>query len=512
MCIYKLIMSNRFVITESERSDILNQYGLSEKRPLEKLLECRISKDGKYITFQDETYYTSTGNIVPLSESIVITEDWSLSDILHAGADVVSAGLDFVIPGSGAVVDVLNGLSYIIEAQFKSEEEKDGLYLMAAVTFAFVVMPGPLQAVAIPLKRFLSGGVRIASKGVLSALKVVGKVLNTVLLGIPSLIKKALGTRLGRGILGKWGSDITKFFNNFKSRITRIFNNLPGASTTATTKTLTKAERLAAKFYKLTPKLVTRLTKAGQKIGLKLGGSDAAKALSRLGLKQGKLYRYLGKNGKVNTVFVKEIKPDGTVIGLFGNIGKSGKVLGTQAAVPAGTFVSRAVIGPWTRRGAGVTVPFFVKRLADSLNDNGEIDMSVLDGLGDLDAAAVSAASLAYLNEDIATYQGDTKQYSVIGDVTSVQKGLELINYKLPKFGADGKFGPETQQQLKKFQSDNSIESSGKMDGKTVEKLIEVLNTKKPQGFEQIIQSLRKSLDTLKSSLEKTSSTESQIG
>jgi hypothetical protein len=50
------------------------------------------------------------------------------------------------------------------------------------------------------------------------------------------------------------------------------------------------------------------------------------------------------------------------------------------------------------------------------------------------------------------------------------------------------------------------------MDGKTVEKLIEVLNTKKPQGFEQIIQSLRKSLDTLKSSLEKTSSTESQIG
>ena len=101
-------MSNRFVITESERSDILNQYGLSEKRPLEKLLECRISKDGKYITFQDETYYTSTGNIVQLSESIVITEDWSLSDILHAGADVVSAGLDFVIPGSGAVVDVLN--------------------------------------------------------------------------------------------------------------------------------------------------------------------------------------------------------------------------------------------------------------------------------------------------------------------------------------------------------------------------------------------------------------------
>lgn len=501
-------MSNKFFINESDRLNILNQYGLIEKRPIERLFECIISKDGKYITFQNETYYTETGELVPLSEGIVILEGWSLSDILHAGADVVSAGLDFVIPGSGAIVDVLNGLSYIIEAQFKPEAEKDSLYLMAAVTFAFVVMPGPLQAVAIPLKRFLSGSVKVASKAVLGALKVVGGIINTVLLGIPKLIKKALSTKLGGSILGKWGRDIVKFFNNFKSRVSGIFNRISSGSANATTKTLTAAERLTAKIYKLTPKLVTRLSKAGQKLAFNLAGKDAAKALSRLGLKEGKLYRYLGKNGKVNTVFVKSIQPDGTVIGLFGNIGKSGKVLGTQAAVPAGTFISRAVVGPWTRRGAGVAVPFFIKRLADSLTDGGEIDMSVLDGLGDLDASQVSAASLAYLNEDIANYQGDTKQYTVVGDVTSVQNGLELLDYKLSKYGADGKFGPETQTQLKKFQSDNGIESSGKMDGKTVEKMIEVLNTKKPQGFESITQSLRKSLDTLIASLETSSSTE----
>jgi len=500
-------MSNKFILTESDRTNILKQYDLVEKSPLEKLLECKISKDGKYIIFENDTYYTETGEVVPLQESILVQESWSLSDILHAGADVVSAGLDFVIPGSGAIVDVLNGLSYIIEAQFKPDEEKDGLYLMAAVTFAFVVMPGPLQVVAIPLKRFLKGSVKVASKAVVSALSVVGKIINTVLLGVPSLIKKALGTKLGKGILGKWGDKIVKFFNNFKSRVTSIFNKLPQSS--VTTKTLTGAERVAAKVFKLTPKLVTRLSKAGQKLAFNLAGKDAAKALSRLGVKQGKLYRYLGKNGKVNTVFVKEIKPDGTVIGLFGNIGKSGKVLGTQAAVPGGTFIGRAVVGPWTRRGAAVTVPFFVKRLADSLTDGGEIDMSVLDGLGDLNADEVSAASLAYLNEDIATYQGDTKDYSVVSDVTSVQQGLELLNYPLPRFGADGKFGPETKNQIQKFQKDNKLESSGRMDGKTVEKMIEVLNSKKPNGFETIVSSLRKSLDTLIASLK--SNTETQI-
>ena len=102
-------------------------------RPLEKLKQCKFTPDGKYVVYEGKAYNTTNGEEVPINES------WTLSDILHTGADVLSMGLDFVIPGSGAVVDTLNALSYIIEAQFKSNEEKDSLDLMAAITLAFVI-------------------------------------------------------------------------------------------------------------------------------------------------------------------------------------------------------------------------------------------------------------------------------------------------------------------------------------------------------------------------------------
>ena len=136
--------------------------------PFNRLKECKVSKDGKYIIFRDNIYDSQTGYLIPLQEG------WSLSDILHGAADVVSLAADFIIPGSGAVVDVLNGLSYIIEAQFVSDDKKDSLYLMAAITFAFVVLPGPLQAVAVPLKRAVKTGVGFASKTVVKGVKIIG--------------------------------------------------------------------------------------------------------------------------------------------------------------------------------------------------------------------------------------------------------------------------------------------------------------------------------------------------
>lgn len=124
----------------------------TEYRPLAKILECKFTPDLKHLMLDGVFYSSETGEIVPLNEW------WSLSDILHAGADVLSAVVDFVIPGSGAIVDTLNALSYLIEAQFVSADKKDGLYLMAAITYAFVILPGPLQAVSIPLKRFIKSG------------------------------------------------------------------------------------------------------------------------------------------------------------------------------------------------------------------------------------------------------------------------------------------------------------------------------------------------------------------
>ena len=45
--------------------------------------------------------------------------------------------------------------------------------------------------------------------------------------------------------------------------------------------------------------------------------------------------------------------------------------------------------------------------------------------------------------------------------VTTLQKNLVLLGYKLPKYGADGDFGDETAKALKAFQSDHGLEVDG---------------------------------------------------
>ena len=191
-------------------------------RPLEKLKKCMFTPDGKYVVYEGKAYNTTNGNEVP------INEQWSLSNILHTGADLLSMGLDFVIPGTGAIVDLLNGLSYIIEAQFKSADEKDSLYLMAAITFAFVVLPGPLQAIAIPLKRAVKTGTGFASKAVVKGLKIIGGILDTLLLKLPSKINAALKSPLAKNILGKYAGKISGFFKSFSQRIKIILGKITG--------------------------------------------------------------------------------------------------------------------------------------------------------------------------------------------------------------------------------------------------------------------------------------------
>ena len=238
----------RFTITEEERHDILKMYNLlSEdvRRPLQKLMECKFTTDGKYVIYEGKAFSTSTGEQVPINEA------WTLSDILHAGADLLSVGMDFVIPGSGAVVDVLNAVSYVIEAQFKSNEEKDSLYLMAAITFAFVILPGPLQAIATPLKRAVKTGVGMADPVVKEGLKIIGGFLDTILLGIPSKVNEALKSPLAKNILGSWGDKISGFIDNFTNRIKQLLGTLTGKTgkegVEAAAKTGKEGTKLSAK-------------------------------------------------------------------------------------------------------------------------------------------------------------------------------------------------------------------------------------------------------------------------
>lgn len=458
------IMGSRIFISEQEKSEILKMYGLiheDARTPLQKLMECKFTSDGKYVVFEGKSYSCETG------EEVTLNEEWTLSDILHTGADVLSAGMDFVIPGSGAIIDTLNAVSYIIEAQFKTGEEKDSLYLMAAITFGFVVLPGPLQTISIPLKRAIKTGVGMTSKVVVQGLKIIGGALDTMLLKLPSKINQALKSPMAKNIMGKYSGKISGFFNAFTKRIKQILSSLKGETTKQTVKQTTKRGAKVA---------LTETSRKGLFAFFKRGVpkiKNGSSFLRKMGFVVGKEYRYIGPSGKAMTATIKEIS--GEQVKIAFKFAKGG----TTTTVPISTFVKNAVGAPWTRRGYSVAVPLFIKRFADYLTPQGEIDYTKVEQLPELDPNVTSQESLEFLQEEVASYEGETKMYTKNTTVTNFQNALIALGYSLPKYGADGKFGPETQTVLKKFQEDNGLTSSiGKMDRTTARKLSELLKSK----------------------------------
>jgi peptidoglycan hydrolase-like protein with peptidoglycan-binding domain len=64
--------------------------------------------------------------------------------------------------------------------------------------------------------------------------------------------------------------------------------------------------------------------------------------------------------------------------------------------------------------------------------------------------------------------------------VQKMQEALQTAGYKLPRFGADGKFGDETVKALKKFQTDHCLKDTGRLDKQTMEQL-SIASTKFPE-------------------------------
>jgi peptidoglycan hydrolase-like protein with peptidoglycan-binding domain len=64
--------------------------------------------------------------------------------------------------------------------------------------------------------------------------------------------------------------------------------------------------------------------------------------------------------------------------------------------------------------------------------------------------------------------------------VEKMQEALQTAGYKLPKYGADGKFGDETVKALKKFQTDHCLKDTGRLDKPTMEQL-SIASTKFPR-------------------------------
>jgi hypothetical protein len=382
---------------------ILESMGGTEYRPLSKILECKFTPDRKHLVLDGIFYSSETGEIVPLNEW------WSLSDILHAGADVLSAVVDFVIPGSGAIIDALNALSYVIEAQFASADKKDSLYLMAAITFAFVILPGPLQAVSIPLKRFIKSGAKAASPLIKKALGIVASILPKILTDLPNLINSALKSKLASAILGKYAGKIGAAIKQFGASVLKTFNKAMGLPDMAKTAGKNILAKTAVKTV-LDSAAIGMLKKFfSSKVKVKLAKETSEKALKKLGFVPGKAYRYINKSGKGVTAKIVGSGVDGkTVLVKFGN--KAGL---SPTSVPVSTFVRQTIGAPWGRRGYTVAAPLLVKQFASMMNSAGEIDPALIEQIPPLDPELVSKETMAYYLDEVPEYDGagETVEY-----------------------------------------------------------------------------------------------------
>ena len=106
------------------------------------------------------------------------------------------------------------------------------------------------------------------------------------------------------------------------------------------------------------------------------------------------------------------------------------------------------------------------------------------------DQAAGSAGEPS--KSDSARFEGDPKLEKISAgtdklrkgasglQITKMQQALVDLGYKLPRYGVDGKFGPETKAALLAFQKDHGMSQSGELDAATMAALNTAYDTRKP--------------------------------
>ena len=145
----------------------------------------------------------------------------NVSDTLHFITDLVAIGSDLVAPGSGAVVDVVNAISYFIESQYLDEDVEKSIAIVAGlVTLGSVALMGPLEELAIEAKVMLAkireGVVKTATPAAISIARSAAKKLVPLLTNITkisasigdtivNLVVKAADSRVGKWVSSKFG-------------------------------------------------------------------------------------------------------------------------------------------------------------------------------------------------------------------------------------------------------------------------------------------------------------------
>jgi len=163
-----------------------------------------------------------------------LNEEWTISDILHTIGDVVSVSSDCIWPGSGAVVDIIQAITYFLESSISEDYvESSSAAIAGIVSLASLALIGPMQTLAVEAKGLLKvikdGVSKGASKLQISAAKTSSTKLVKFLQGIVSsassiaskivgLVKDAAETKLGAWIIQKFGT-----VNGFANWINKFF-------------------------------------------------------------------------------------------------------------------------------------------------------------------------------------------------------------------------------------------------------------------------------------------------
>ena len=409
-------------------SHLLNNLLEQEGTPLQRLRDCKITSDGRFIIFEGKAYSTSNGEEVPINES------WTLSDILHTGADVLSMGMDFIVPGSGAIVDILNGLSYILEAQLKPDQkEKDSLYLMGAISLAFVLLPGPLQAISVPLKRALKTGKDLNKPVVKSGLKIVGENISIIFNGMYKKINEALKSSLAAKILGKWKGKISGALAKFKARLTPILEPLvlfKGSADKAGSVVVSTAGAGAVAAVakesgplllgmgsrevsqELLPQVTQRAVSLSRMKNVKLG-NYSSELMSKLSLKPGtKLTTTKGTQVTVGNII------DIDYVEIIEDV--AGKV--SKKKVPIWRWMCKNILQPSAKLNT-TGIPLIIKSILRVFNADGTINEEELKKLDQ-----ITPEQLAKDMEILAPYQGTPEEGEFIYDVEGDTKYLYSYN------------------------------------------------------------------------------------
>ena len=100
-----------------------------------------------------------------------------ISDLLHFVGDVSAAVADTVVPGSGAVLDVINMLSYWVEAHLASKSTEKIKLILSGIIQAFAIFD-PFNGISTALKTGLNkviSAITTKSPATIAAARVAAK-------------------------------------------------------------------------------------------------------------------------------------------------------------------------------------------------------------------------------------------------------------------------------------------------------------------------------------------------